>query len=159
MNTETLAHGWDWATIDAMKGTVVDVGGARGAVAVCLAKHYPNIKFIVQDFADVVEGGAENLPESMKGQIEFMAASCLEEQPVKHKEVYFMRAVLHNWPDGYCVKILKNLLPGEYAPKHVYKGQERLKIKALKKGSHILVNDIILWEPGSLPPYTEKLER
>jgi O-methyltransferase domain len=113
MNTEPLAHGWDWSAIDAMKGTVVDVGGARGAVACGLAKHYPNIKFIVQDFADVVAEGPENVPESMKSQVEFMAASCLEEQPVKGKEVYFMRAILHNWPDDYCVKILKNILPGE----------------------------------------------
>ena len=89
------------------------MGGARGAVACGLAKHYPNIKFIAQDIADVVAEGPENVPESMTNQIEFMAASCLEEQLVKGKEVYFMRAVLHNWPDDYCVKILKNLLPGE----------------------------------------------
>lgn len=42
-----------------------------------------------------------------------MATDFLEtEQPVKDADVYFMRAVLHNWPDEYCVRILRNLLPG-----------------------------------------------
>ncbi|KAL8792396.1 MAG: hypothetical protein Q9195_005010 [Heterodermia aff. obscurata] len=113
MSTDPLARGYDWAAIDAAGGTVVDVGGGRGAVSIALARQFPNIKFIVQDFADVVAGGPEDVPPELKDKIEFMGASCLDEQPLKGKDVYFLRAVLHNWPDDSCVKILQNLLPGK----------------------------------------------
>ena len=113
MSTDPLVRGWDWASIDSVRGTVVDVGGGRGAVSIALARHFPSIKFIVQDFADVVAGGPEDVAAELKDQIQFMAANCLDEQPIKGKEVYFLRAVLHNWPDDYCIKILQNILPGE----------------------------------------------
>ncbi len=113
MSTDPLVRGWDWASIDSVRGTVVDVGGGRGAVSIALARHFPNIKFIVQDFADVVAGGPEDVPAGLKDQVQFMAANCLDEQPLRGKEVYFLRAVLHNWPDDYCVRMLQNILPGE----------------------------------------------
>lgn len=31
------------------------------------------------------------------------------EQPVKNASVFFMRFVLHDWPDENCIDILKNL--------------------------------------------------
>ena len=114
MPTDPLVRGWDWTSIDSVGGTIVDVGGGRGAVSIALAKHFPKINFIVQDFAHVVSDGPDDVPAESKDQIQFMAASCLEEQPVKGKEVYLLRAVLHNWPDDYCVKILQNLLPGKF---------------------------------------------
>ncbi|KAI0145381.1 O-methyltransferase-like protein [Xylariaceae sp. FL1272] len=137
-----LSTGWDWASIDANKGTVVDIGGGWGPVCIGLAKDHTSINFIVQDFEDVVAGGPSHVPVELKGRIQFQNYNFLEEdQPVKDADVYYMRAILHNWPDPYCVKILKHILP------------------ALGKGSHILIQDWVLGEPWTLPPYTEKYFR
>jgi ubiquinone/menaquinone biosynthesis C-methylase UbiE len=113
MTADPLARGWDWGTINAANGTVVDVGGGCGEVSIGLAKYFPNIKFIVQDFADVIAEGPEYVPEDMKGRIEFMESNFLQRQHLQGKDVYFMRSILHNWPDEYCVRILKDLVTGE----------------------------------------------
>ncbi|KAI8625038.1 O-methyltransferase-like protein [Xylariaceae sp. FL1651] len=137
-----LARGWDWASVDACKGTVVDIGGGWGPVCIGLAKYYPNINFIVQDFGDVVAEGPDHVPAELKERIKFQSYNFLEqEQPVTDALVYYMRAILHNWPDPFCVKILRHILP------------------ALQKGAHILVQDWVLGDPWTLPPYTEKYFR
>lgn len=159
-DTEPLARGWDWAAVDSVKGTVVDVGGGWGPVCISLAKHYPNIKFVVQDFADVVAEGPEHVPAELKGRISFMDYNFLEqEQPVRDASVFYLRAILHNWPDPYCVKILRNLLPGKSSASYGASIAVLIPIIALKKGGHILVQDWVLGEPWSLPAYTEKYYR
>ncbi|KAI0403077.1 O-methyltransferase-like protein [Xylaria palmicola] len=142
---EPLATGWDWGAVDAAKGTVVDIGGGWGPVCIGLAKRYPNTNYIVQDFADVVADGPAHVPDELKDRITFQSYNMMVgEQPVKDAAVYFMRAILHNWPDACCVTILRNTLPGRLA---------------LQKGAHILVQDWVWGAPWSLPQYTEKYFR
>ncbi|KAI8944914.1 O-methyltransferase-like protein [Xylaria longipes] len=137
-----LSKGWDWAAVDARKGTVVDIGGGWGPVCIGLAREHPNIKFVVQDFGDVIAEGPDHVPADLKERITFQSYNFLEqEQPIADADVYYLRAILHNWPDPYCVKILKHILP------------------SLSKGAHILVQDWVLGDPWTLPPYTEKYFR
>ncbi|KAI1318231.1 O-methyltransferase-like protein [Xylariaceae sp. FL0255] len=137
-----LSAGWDWASVDVSKGTVVDIGGGWGPVCIGLAKDYPNINFVVQDFEDVVAEGPSHVPSELKERIKFQSYNFLEQpQPVTDATVYYMRAILHNWPDPYCVKILNHVIP------------------SLSKGAHILVQDWVLADPWTLPPYTEKYFR
>jgi 6-hydroxytryprostatin B O-methyltransferase len=90
---EPLARGWDWASVDSSKGLVVNIGGGWGPVCVGLAKYYPNINFIVQDFADVVAEGPEHVPSEFKDRISFQGYNFLEQkQPVNNAAVYFMRS-------------------------------------------------------------------
>ena len=112
---------FDWQALG--KATVVDVGGSHGSVAIALAQRYPDLSLIVQDFANVVAEGAERLPKQLRERIHFMSSSFLEQQPVEGAEVYFFRAVFHNWPDASCIQILRNQIP------------------ALKPGSRIIIND------------------
>lgn len=35
----------------------------------------------------------------------------MAEQPVRHADVYFFRAIFHNWRHKYAVEILRNLMP------------------------------------------------
>jgi len=47
--------GYDFSEIDAVGGTLVDVGGSHGFVCVDLAKKYKNMKFVVQDLPKTVD--------------------------------------------------------------------------------------------------------
>lgn len=61
-----------------------------------------------------------------------MGCDMFEEQELKGADVDLMRFVLHGWPDEYCVRILKAMVP------------------ALKKGARVVVQDHMLPEPGTL---------
>jgi trans-aconitate methyltransferase len=138
---EPTARGFNWGAYAEKHATVVDVGGGWGPVSIGLAERFSGLKFIVQDFADIIADGPSHVPPELKDQVEFMEADFLTGQPVKGAEIYYMRAVLHNWVDDYCIRILRNLTP------------------ALKQNARIIINDAIMWEPWTLPPYTEKFRR
>lgn len=54
-------------------------------------------------------------------------------QPVT-ADVYYLRWILHNWPDKYCVEILRNLRP------------------ALKPGAMIVIHEQVLpTDIGEMP--------
>ena len=53
-----------------------------------------------------------------------------EAQPVHGADVYFFRFIFHNWPDKYCLKILRSLIP------------------ALKTGAKVVIIDYVLPGPG-----------
>ncbi|KAI9696501.1 MAG: hypothetical protein M1820_008129 [Bogoriella megaspora] len=139
VSIDGVAKGIDWESIGT--GPVVDVGGGHGPAAVGLAKNFPKLSFIVQDMEHVVAEGPDNVPEELRERISFMAYDVRDMQPVLSAPVYFMRAVLHNWPDANCVQILKNQIP------------------ALKEGARIVINEIGLPETGALPLSLEKRRR
>lgn len=134
-----LAEHFEWGA--AAKGILVDIGGARGGVAIEIARHLTDIKCIVQDLPDVIEGA--EVPEDLKSgeRLRFMVHDFFQEQPVKGADVYLLRWVLHDWSDKYAVRILRNLIP------------------ALKKGARVLVSDLCLPPPCVLSPYKERNAR
>lgn len=126
------------ATDGRSSGLVVDVGGSKGHVSLHLARIYPQLKFIVQDLPEVIDGAANQLLVSsvddatIKDRIEFVAHDMFEEQPVKNADVYLLRYVLHDWGDKYCIEIIRNLVP------------------ALKRGANVVIQDHVLPEPGTM---------
>jgi len=106
-----LIRGYEWGAIDAVGGTVVDVGGGQGGVSMALAKAHPNLNLVVQDLPGTAEEGERLLPAALKGQVRFMGHDFFTEQPIKNADVYFFRFILHNWSDKYAEKILRNLIP------------------------------------------------
>ena len=111
-NLKHLVDGFDWASIDYPGSTVVDMGGGQGSVSRVLAKATQNVKFIVLDLPGTVDQGKAALPKEFDGRIEFMAHDFFTEQAVtKAPEVYLFRWIFHNWSDGYCIKILRSLIP------------------------------------------------
>lgn len=128
---DALATYFDWASL-AEGSVVVDIGGSRGHVSADLAKRFPQLRFVVQDMPEVVKGAEEGLPEEVANLVSFASHDMFTEQPVRGAEVYLLRYVLHDWPDKYCVEVLKQLFP------------------ALKKGAKVVIQDHLLPEPGSL---------
>ncbi|KAL9119135.1 MAG: hypothetical protein Q9187_004309 [Circinaria calcarea] len=117
---------------------LVDIGGSLGFVCSRLAQSFPYLNFVVQDLPSAIESGRTQLPPELSDRIKFMAHDFLTEQPVRGADVYLFRWVLHNWSDKYAVQILRNLIP------------------ALKQGARILINDLVLPEPGVLPAWPEE---
>ncbi|KAI0066568.1 S-adenosyl-L-methionine-dependent methyltransferase [Artomyces pyxidatus] len=44
-----------------------------------------------------------------RGQIAFVPIDFLKESPVPEQDIYYMRHIIHDWPDADCVKILRNI--------------------------------------------------
>lgn len=74
-----------------------------------------------------------SVPADLQGRIEFMTHDFFHPQPVKGADVYLLRWILHDWPDAYCVKILRALRP------------------ALKKNVRVLVAEAVMPPRGVLP--------
>jgi hypothetical protein len=68
----------------------------------------------VQDFSEPVAEGKEKVAgdEALKN-VEFMEYNFLTEQKVKGADVYYFRAIFHNWLDESYLEILKNQVPGK----------------------------------------------
>ena len=55
--------GYDFSDIDAVGGTLVDVGGSHGFVSVDLARRYRNMKFVVQDLPKTIESAPKPISD------------------------------------------------------------------------------------------------
>ncbi|KAI0049517.1 S-adenosyl-L-methionine-dependent methyltransferase, partial [Auriscalpium vulgare] len=108
-----ILEGFDWEGLK-QGSVVVDVGGGVGSQSLTLAKKHKHLHYIVQDRAPVVENATkfwdENLPEALQSKlVELQVHNFFDPQPVKEADVYFIRMILHDWPDDYCVQILRHL--------------------------------------------------
>ncbi|KAL9564973.1 hypothetical protein ACKAV7_010887 [Fusarium commune] len=128
---------FDWAKVS----TVVDVGGAQGPASIALARAFPNIEFIVQDFEDVVAEASAKVPADVRDRISFETHNMFKPQKTVGADIYFFRAIFHNWSDLRCIEIL------------------RAHIGALKPGARIIINDKVSMAPGVKPPWAEKKSR
>ena len=135
-----VVEGYDWARLGT-GATVVDVGGGNGHISIALAKAYPSLKFVVQDLPDAVNAGKASLAPALASRVEFQCHDMFNPNPVHGAEVYYLRHILHDWPDSHAILILKALIP------------------ALKAGNRILVSDSVIPPPGVLHPQDEKLVR
>ncbi|KAF2280130.1 O-methyltransferase A [Westerdykella ornata] len=92
--------------------TVVDVGGGVGGFCLQLSHLYPDLKFVVQDRAPVLQQAEtfvwpkENPTALSQGRVTFTPHDFFSDNPVKGAEVYWLRYIIHDWSDEYCVKIL-----------------------------------------------------
>lgn len=125
-----LISNYDFGVIG--NGTIVDVGGSHGQVAIAIARKYPHVNCIVQDLPDTIAGLESRIPDELRHRITGIEHDFLKPQPVQGADIYLFRWILHDWSDKYCVKILQSLVP------------------ALKKGAKIVVNDICIPKPGQL---------
>lgn len=134
-----VADSFDWDLVK--NGTVVDVGGSHGIVSIELARKFPSLRFVVQDRAEVIAESSSLVPKDVADRVTFMVHDFFTEQPVKNAEVYFFRWIFHNWADKYCVKILQGLIP------------------AMKVGARVLIQDILLPQPGTMSIWPERKMR
>ncbi|KAF2836623.1 O-methyltransferase A [Patellaria atrata CBS 101060] len=106
------AHLYDFPWADLGNGTIVDVGGGVGGFCLQLSQIYPDLNFVVQDRAPVLEQAKNTIwprenPEALdRGRVTFTPHNFFESNPVKNADVYWLRYIIHDWSDDYCVEIL-----------------------------------------------------
>lgn len=129
-------NGFDWAGLE--NGPVVDVGGGNGHVSVTIAEGFPKLQFIIQDLPFNEKPAADTIPGDMKDRVTFQAHNFFEAQPPDLQvKAFFLKAVLHDWPDHDCVRILSHLLP------------------KVEQGARIFIMDRITPAPGKKPTHYE----
>lgn len=104
----------------------VDVGGGIGYQSQALRSWLPlplsdDIKIIFQDLPSVI-----SMAKFSVSGIQGMAHDFFTPQPVKEARFYYLRNVLHDFPDISCISILKNIVP------------------AMSNNSKILIDELVL---------------
>ncbi|KAI4209668.1 MAG: hypothetical protein LQ351_007422 [Letrouitia transgressa] len=105
----------------------VDIGGGAGHQCHALKARHPHApgRVILQDLSQTI---SQAVPTE---GIETMAYDFWTPQPIKDARAYYMRNILHDYPDDQCVKILGNTKT------------------AMGTGSVILIDDMVLPSTGA----------
>ncbi|RYP28273.1 hypothetical protein DL767_007293 [Monosporascus sp. MG133] len=134
-----LRDNFPWADL---KGTVVDIGGGSGHVSIILAQEFPQLSFVVQDETDdMLAQGQKLLTDDVRDRVYFAKASFFEPQPYKGAAAYLLRQCVHNWADHDVVTMFKSVVPG---------------LEGSAPNTPLLINEIVLPEPGTVPRYWER---
>ncbi|KAF2108462.1 S-adenosyl-L-methionine-dependent methyltransferase [Lophiotrema nucula] len=113
-----LQRGEDWFEFypveDKLKASspedivLVDIGGGLGHDAIAFRNHFPDLpgKVVVEDLP-AVTAEIKDLPDG----IEALGHSFLDPQPasISNAKAYYLRTVLHDWPDKQALVILKHI--------------------------------------------------
>ncbi|KAI0409179.1 S-adenosyl-L-methionine-dependent methyltransferase [Xylaria palmicola] len=108
-------YGFPWESLGS--ATIVDVGGGVGGFCLQLSHLYPDLKFVLQDRAPALKQAQtevwprENPAALSDGRVQFVPHNFFDTNPVKDADVYWLRYILHDWSDDYCVQILSSIKP------------------------------------------------
>ncbi|KAJ5175128.1 S-adenosyl-L-methionine-dependent methyltransferase [Penicillium canariense] len=105
----------------------VDVGGGHGHQSIQLGKRYTNLlgRLVLQDLPAVIN----QLPPIEGVQTE--AYDFFEKQSIIGAKFYYLRRIIHDWPDEECTKILRNVAD------------------AMDPTSRLLIDEVVLPDTGA----------
>ena len=87
-------------------GTLVDVGGGRGALLAGILKRQPELRGVLFDMPEVVRDAPAYLEQAGVGsRVAVEAGSFFDGVPKGH-DYYVLKNVLHDWGDKECLQIL-----------------------------------------------------
>ncbi|KAG2087132.1 S-adenosyl-L-methionine-dependent methyltransferase [Suillus discolor] len=129
-----VPHHYPWDNVSSM----VDVGSGTGSMSIPLAKLFPHLRITNQDLPETMKLSRNtwetNAPEILlDGRVEFVPFNFLEESPVVGKDVYYLRSIIHSWPDEESRVILRNVR------------------KAMGPNSRVLIHECVLSRPFEEP--------
>ncbi|KAI0394194.1 S-adenosyl-L-methionine-dependent methyltransferase [Xylariaceae sp. FL0594] len=124
-----------------LQGTVVDIGGGSGHISITLARIFPHLKFVVQDQSEMLVEGQKLLTDDIRDRVSFQQHSIFEPQPFKGAAAFLIRQCTHNWCDRDVVTMFKCVVPG---------------LENSKPDTPLLINDIVMPEPGTWPRLAER---
>ena len=89
----------------------------------------------------MLEQGPKRLDyRQVQDRVSFMRYSFYEPQPVTDAGLFFLRQVIHNYPDAVCVQILKSFVPA---------------MEQCLPNTSLLINDMLLPPPNTEPKVEE----
>ncbi|TFY54971.1 hypothetical protein EVG20_g9490 [Dentipellis fragilis] len=94
--------------------TWCDVGGGVGGVLLPIAQAYPHLRLTLQDQPHVIEEGKKHFEQTcpaalQDNRISFVPLDFFKESPVPEQDIYYMRMIVHDWPDAACIQFLTNI--------------------------------------------------
>jgi hypothetical protein len=88
--------------------TVVDVAGGHGQVLCSILQRYPHLRGILFDMEDVVLGAEKKVGSlGLEGRCKTVYGDFFQSVP-KGGDLYFMKHIIHDWPDHRALIILRN---------------------------------------------------
>ena len=117
------------------------MGGSAGQVSKEIARSAPYLRFVVQDQPLMVSKGEAELEAMFKHRFTFQAHDLFDENPQDAPAVFFLRLILHDWPDQDAISILRRLIP------------------KMGPNTRLLINDAVMPESGTVHPLQEKYIR
>ncbi|KAL2258297.1 hypothetical protein VTK26DRAFT_8433 [Humicola hyalothermophila] len=134
---------------------VVDVGGGKGHDLRKFLSRHPDVpagSLVLQDLPDILRSAEAELgawaassasSSSTSSAITVQPHDFFQPQPVRGARVYFMHAVLHDWPDDKARQILRALAPA------MEKGYSRLLIheslvSSVRPLSRVTISDLTM---------------
>jgi hypothetical protein len=114
------------------------MGGNEGFVAIALAETFPSLSFVVQDLAGMrTLQMMDKIPTHLSSRISLTTHDFFQPQ-TEIADAYLFRHIFHAFSDKYAINILRALIP------------------ALRPGARIIINDIVLPDPGVISRLEEK---
>jgi SAM-dependent methyltransferase len=97
-----LAYAWP------AKGTVVDVGGADGAILAAILAAHPGLDGVIFELAHLAGAALARVESaSLTGRCRFQAGDFFEALWPRG-DIYLLSAIVHDWDDEHAVRILRN---------------------------------------------------
>jgi O-methyltransferase len=101
----------DRALVDAYDfgrfGTIVDVGGNRGALLAAILREHPEVRGVLFDQGHVVAGAPALLGEAgVADRVRIEAGSFFEAVP-EGGDAYLLKSIVHDWEDAEAEAILR----------------------------------------------------
>ncbi len=90
-------------------GTIVDVGGGHGGLITSILKKNPQVKGVLFDAAEVIEGARPNIEAAgLADRLETVAGDFFKSVP-EGGDAYIMKWIIHDWDDEKSNTILRNI--------------------------------------------------
>lgn len=97
----------------------------------------------MKDFAELQKPFEDGLPTELKVRVAFEETDIFTPQSSCQVDVFFLRHILHDWPDSSSIKILQNIINSEDG--------------LIKDGTRIIIVDSVFPPAGTLPQPLERL--
>jgi hypothetical protein len=99
----SLLATYDFAGVE----TLADIGGGRGALLAAVLNAYPSIRGTLFDLPHVVSGAVDELRTgTLAERCDIIGGDAFASVP-EGRDLYLMRAVIHDWDDDDAVAILQ----------------------------------------------------
>ena len=93
---------------------IVDVAGGLGQTAIYLAERLSEHRFVVFDYASVIQEGRAQCPVHLQSRVRYeahdMFQSYQELESGDGDHVFILKQVLHDWSDTDCIQILSKVI-------------------------------------------------
>jgi hypothetical protein len=105
MTIPAVLNSYDFSGIK----TLVDVGAGHGYLLCEIAKKYPELKGLIFDLEQVLDGSRKRIQENaLSDRLSCCAGNFFESIP-SDGDAYIMQHIIHDWTDDRALTILKNV--------------------------------------------------